>query len=58
MNGIPFALRDTPATAVHTRSRFGARVQTAAGELGEPGAFAGVDASELTHIVQFDFASP
>ncbi len=32
-------------------ARFGDRVQVAAGELGEPGAFAGVDPSELTHIV-------
>jgi nucleoside-diphosphate-sugar epimerase len=32
-------------------ARYGKRVQVAAGELGEPDAFVGVDPSELTHIV-------
>lgn len=47
LHGDPVAPPPVPASL----ARYGARVQVAAGELGEPGAFAGVDPNELTHIV-------
>jgi nucleoside-diphosphate-sugar epimerase len=47
MHGDPAA----PPPAPDLLAPFGDRVQVAAGELGEPGAFARVDPSELTHIV-------
>ncbi|HEY5948995.1 MAG TPA: SDR family oxidoreductase [Kofleriaceae bacterium] len=40
-----------PPPPPRTLARFGTRVQVAAGELGEPDAFAGVDPSSLTHII-------
>lgn len=47
LHGDPAA----PPPAPPALARFGARVEVAAGELGAPDAFAGVDPSELTHIV-------
>lgn len=47
LHGDPAA----PPPAPPGLARFGARVEVAAGELGAPGAFAGVDPAALTHIV-------
>jgi nucleoside-diphosphate-sugar epimerase len=47
LHGDPAA----PPAAPSALARFGARVQVAAGELGAPDAFAGIDPSTLTHIV-------
>lgn len=47
VHGDPSAPPPVPAAL----ERFRGRVQTAAGELGAPGAFDGVDTSEITHVV-------
>lgn len=47
MHGEPSAPPPVPAAF----TRFRGRVETAAGELGAPGAFDAIDTSELTHIV-------